>query len=416
VTLARIAAHLDPARELDDFQGAARALLTHGLITERYPQPGVLALVRQFEEPLRNEFNRLCHWRLDVAPTCARLLRRPAAVSVHRPARTATQSRRYFGPQTYVLLCLVLGALEGLGEQTTISQLAGEVVRLRAGDDALPFDPTVYAHRRAFVDAVAWLEQRGVLQLLDGDTETFLGGSGDALYDVDRDAAGRLLVSPPSVLAGLTAPDDFLVEHYPPTAEGTQARARHAVHRRLLSEPALYYDELPDDQRDYARQRRTRIREELERLTGCTLECRAEGQTLVGLPAADPFPASGAVAQATLLLGAELTLAAGAADPGTVAAESDPAHPGATGTDRAQSAGRRVSSAAADAAWSRVLAAYRGRFTAEYRAEPDRLRAEAMSLLERLDLVAPRPGGGLLIRPALARYRAEVRLPETLDA
>ena len=183
MTLARIAAHLDPARELDDFQAAARALVTHGLITERYPHAGALALVREFEEPLRNEFNRLCHWRLDVAPTCARLLRRPTELSVHRPARTATQSRRPFSPQAYAFLCLVLAALESLGEQTTISRLADEVARLRAGDDALALDLTAHSHRRAFVDAVAWLEHRGVLELVDGDTETFVGGGGDALYD-----------------------------------------------------------------------------------------------------------------------------------------------------------------------------------------------------------------------------------------
>jgi len=396
VTLARIAVHLDPARELDDFQAAARALLTHGLVTDRYPHPGVLALVRRFEEPLRNEFTRMCHWRLDVAPTCARLLRRPAAVSPHRPARTATQSRRPFGPQAYASLCLVLAAFESLGEQTTITQLADEVVRLRAGDDSLPFDLTSHAHRRAFVDAVAWLQQRGVLVLLDGDTETFVAGGGDALYDVDRDAGGRLLVSPPSVLAGLTAPDDLLDEPYPPTPEGAQARARHRVHRRLLTEAALYYDELPDDERDYARQRRTRIREELERLTGCTLECRAEGQALVGLPAADPFPAGGAVAQAALLLGSELA--------GEAAAPASSVN----------AVGRVVCASDVDAAWRRVVAAYGARFTSEYRAEPERLRAEALSLLERLDLVRRRDDGGVFVHPALARYRADVRLPETL--
>ena len=162
MTLARKAVHLDPANELAEFQSAARALITHGLVTERYPQPGALALVRRFEEPLRNEFSRLCHWRLDLGPTCARLLRRPATLSWRRPARTATASRRPFRPETYAFLCLVLASLEGLGNQTTISQLAHEVARLRAGDPAIPFDLTLHAHRRAFVDAVAWLEQRGI--------------------------------------------------------------------------------------------------------------------------------------------------------------------------------------------------------------------------------------------------------------
>jgi uncharacterized protein (TIGR02678 family) len=270
---------------------------------------------------------------------------------------------------------------------------------MAAGDERLPFDLTLHAHRRAFVDALLWLEHRGVLTLIDGDTETFVAGSGDALYDVDADAAGRLLVSPPSVLAGLSEPEDFLADTYPPTAEGDAARVRHRVNRRLLTESALYYDDLPAEERDHARQRRTRIRDELGRLTGKVLECRAEGQALIGLPQAEGFPASGAVAQAALLWGSELV-----AD----------AEPTAGGTP---TPGRRVASDVADAAWRRVLRTYQGRFTAEYRSDPDRLRAEATALLTRLGLV--RPAGDhtadLDVRPALARYRAEVRLAETLD-
>jgi uncharacterized protein (TIGR02678 family) len=318
--------------------------------------------------------------------------------------RTATQSRRPFTPWAYACLCLVLAALESLGDQTTISHLADEVGRLRAGDRDLPFDLTDHGHRRAFVDAVAWLEERGVLTVLDGDTESFVSRGGDALYDIDTDAAGRLLVSPPSVLAGITSPEQFLDERYSPTPEGEAARVRHRVHRRLLTEPALYYDELPEPEREYARQRRTRIREELERLTGGVLECRAEGQALLGLPAATPFPGASSVAHAALLFGGELVLSA------TSDTDTD------TDDSRAGSPlGRFVPAATADAAWRRVTAAYLRRFTAEYRDDPARLRRHASALLDRLDLVHTRPDGSLLVRPAMARYRADVRLPETLD-
>ena len=64
-----------------------------------------------------------------------------------------------------------------------------------------------------------------------------------------------------------------------------------------------------------------------------------------------------------------------------------------------------------------MVAAYAGRFTAGYRLDPERLRAEALALLERLELVAPVSPleGGIAVRAALARYRAELRLPEVLD-
>ena len=166
----------------------------------------------------------------------------------------------------------MLSALESVGTQTSISALADEVTRIRAGDDTLPVDLTVFEQRRAFVDAVGSLEQLGVLTVVDGATEAFLSttdeSGGDALYDVDADAAGHLLVSPPSVLAGIDAPEDFLIEAYPTTPDGDAARVRHRVIRRLLLQPAVYFDELDEEDRNFARHRRGRLRDEIERLTG----------------------------------------------------------------------------------------------------------------------------------------------------
>lgn len=96
-----------------------------------------------------------------------------------------------------------MASIETLTQQTTVSQLAEAVLRSVAGDDRLPLDLTVYEQRRAFVNAVTWLETRGVLTLRDGTAEAWIKAeaeAGDALYDVDADAASRLLVSSPSVL------------------------------------------------------------------------------------------------------------------------------------------------------------------------------------------------------------------------
>jgi len=240
VGLARVAAQLD-ATEREDFQEAARILLAHPLVTVAWPEAGALPLIRRFEEPLRNEFWRMCRWRLDLGARSARLLRRPAEVTATRPALSRTG--RPFSPWAYTYWCLVLSALESVGTQTSISALADEVTRIRAGDDTLPVDLTVFEQRRAFVDAVGALEQLGVLTVVDGATEAFLSTTdelgGDALYDVDADAAGHLLVSPPSVLAGIDAPEQFLIEAYPATPDGDAARVRHRVIRRLLLQPAV---------------------------------------------------------------------------------------------------------------------------------------------------------------------------------
>ncbi len=417
VGLARVAAQLDDA-EREDFQEAARTLLAHPLVTADWPSPAALPLIRRFEEPLRNEFSRMCRWRLDLGARYARLLRRPAEVTATRPA--VTKTGRPFSPWAYAYWCLVLSALESVGAQTSISALAAEVARIRAGDDALPVDLTVFEQRKAFVDAVGVLEQRGILTLLDGDTDAFLTTpgalSGDALYDVDTDAAGHLLVSPPSVLEGIDAPEAFLAETYPATPDGAAARVRHRVVRRLLLQPAVYYDELDEEERAYARVRRGRLRDEIERLTGCWLEARAEGMALVDAPSAVTFPGSGAVAHIALIYGGEL--AADALAPTAPSNETPLSEPGAPEgpgrpdpTSTLPVIGRRVDAVAAEAAWGRVVESFEDRFTGEFRDDQARLRRLVVELLERIDLVR-RDGDDLVVRPAMARYRAEVRLPD----
>jgi len=412
--LARVAAQLDDA-EREDFQQAARTLLAHPLVTANWPTPTALPLIRRFEEPLRNEFSRMCRWRLDIGARSARLLRRPAEATDTRPL--VTRTGRPFSPWAYAYWCLVLSALESVGTQTSISALAAEVTRIRAGDDALPVDLTVFEQRKAFVEAVGVLEQLGILTVLDGETDAFLTAPGelrgDALYDVDTDAAGHLLVSPPSVLEGIDTPEEFLAETYPATPDGAAARVRHRVVRRLLLQPTVYFDELDEDERAFARLRRGRLRDEVERLTGCWLEIRTEGMALIDAPSSVTFPGSGAVAHIALVYGGEL---AADAPPPSVSTDGTSAMGSGTssGPDPAPTppvVGRRIGAAAAEAAWARVVESYGDRFIGEFRDDHPRLLRLVVELLERIDLVR-RDGDGFVVRPAMARYRAEVRLPD----
>jgi uncharacterized protein (TIGR02678 family) len=419
MTVARIAKQLDVS-EAEEFQRLARLLCAHGLITAEFPVPGLLPAVRRYEHVLRNEFSRVLHYRLDVGPTCVRLTRRPAALSPHRPARTPTQ--RIFGRWAYTYLCLVLAALESLGEQTTISQLAEEVVRLRAGDTELPVDLTAADQRRGFVDALRWLEVRGVLEVRDGDTERFVSDrDADALYDIDRDIASRLLIATPSVLRDVQEAGDFLTEPLGYDADGTSRHARYWVTRRILTEPAIYYDELPDDERAYLRQNRSWLLRDLEQLTGCSSEARAEGIALIDTDqdpltnASDRFPASGSVALAAMLLAERLTAAtataAAAATAATGANESE--------SDAGSPVGRHLPVERLASEWQVIVDRYLDRFSADYRDAPAKLLDEALALLQRQQLIA-RPiaglGGGsgddVIVRPALARFAPVVTIAE----
>ena len=398
---ARFASMLDPL-ELDEFQEAARTLLAHPLVTATYPNPEALPRVRRWETTLRNEFERLTRWRLEVTPTCARLVQRRVEPSPRRPAMVTTaggeRAPRPFGRLGYVLLCLVLAALHGEGEQTTIRRLVEGVMRVRSGDDSLPVDFGRIEYRRAFVHAVGYLERLGVLRTApDGETVAFIDDQqADALYTVDHDSARRMLGATPALIDPRRGLEQFGEERYPPGAG--DAPLRHRLARRLLDEPAVYYDELPAGERDHLAERRARLVGDLARLTGCEVEVRAEGLALIdsaGQPRLNdqPFPGTGIVNNIALLLADALV--AGPAGQSHVAGRIP--------------AGRRVPPEAVDAAWARIVAEHGDRFTVAYEADPDALRAAALGLLERLGLTVPagpeEPAGTVVLRPLAARFR-----------
>lgn len=390
---ARAAVQLEPA-QLEDMQRAARILLAHPLVTERWPKPGALVSVRRWETMLRTEFDRVLGYRLDIGRTSARLYRRPATLAANRGAFTS--SGRPLGRLGYSSLCLVLAAVEGLGDQTTASQIAEEVQRLRAGDDALPVDLTRYDQRKAFVDALRWLEARGVLVLRDGEVDRWLSGDrdGDALYDLDQDIVSRLLVASPSVLRDVDTMEDFLVEAWGPSDEARTRALKHRIGRRVVTDPVVSLAALDPDELAHLRHRRGRIVGDLERLTGCRVEVRAEGMLLVddGELSDEAFPGTGTETQAALLWGAELISSAVAAP------TSD--------TDLVPSPWLAVGEDAAAEAWGKVVDGYRTRFKTEYRDNPDGLRSVVEELLARFGLLRT-DDGFLSCHAALARYRPE---------
>ncbi len=413
----RSAVQIDRA-ELEDFQRAARLLLAHPLVTEAWPRPGALATVRRWEVPLRAELGRVLGYRLDIGRSCARLYRRAATTSVHRGALTRTG--RPMGRLSCSFLCLALAALEPLGVQTTASGLAAAIMRLRAGDDVLPVDLTRYDQRKAFVDAVKWLEDRAVLRLCDGTVERWMvdDTTGDALYDVDRDAASRLLVASPSVLRDVDQAADFLEETYAPTDDAQRNRLRHRIGRRLVGDPVLAYEDLDADELAYVRQRRTRLIADLEQLTGCTIEARAEGLCLVDAStdriSAREFPAGGTLTQAALLWGARLSALAEQQSnaPEPVAADAEHQHESVV---PAPASTVLVAPDAAAHLWDQVVEGYGSRFNVEFRDAPDRLRREVTSLLSRLGLVAVYDDGTVRVSAALARYRPAAVVGPTGD-
>jgi uncharacterized protein (TIGR02678 family) len=367
---------------------AARLLLASPFLADDGADPQLFSLVRRHGRWLQTWFAEQMGYRLVLDTELARLHKRPAPGARPRPLRT--RSGAPFSPRHYALGCLVLAALERMEVQTTLSDLASQARVLAASEEGVrDFDLDRYAERLAFVEAVRWLVDLGVLRLADGDEASFVEGRGDALYDVHGRRLTQLLAAPiPPALA--SGPQDLAAETYPATDEGANRRLRHRLMRRLVEEPVLYFEDLEPAELAYVTSQRHYLLRQIAEATGMTVEVRREG-----LAAVDPeerlsdfaFPSSGTVSHAALLLAEHL---AARARPGGRRGEAGAAVPVAD-----------LASVLAD-----LITRY-GRFWSQrYREDAGRLLAEALERLERMGLVDLRPEG-VVPRPAVARLRPE---------
>lgn len=386
---------------------ALRALLARPLLlADRAPET-FAAVVRHRAELVR-WFADNAGWALvvDAGGRHARLLKRAARPDPTRPARAPGKGP--FDRRRYVLLSLALAALDDEPVQVTLARLAEKVRELSLEDDALvPFDPDAVGERRAFVDVVRLLEDLGVLAFRDGDADRYARapGEGDALYDVRERLLSRLLAAPrpPALAAG---PAELGAEERAATEEGERTAARHAVFRRLLDDPVVYKDELDPRGREWLAAGSGFLYERLARDAGLVVERRAEG--LAGI---DPsgtltdvvFPEGGSTVKHAALLLCEWFAQMGR---GT-ALRLRPASGGAT-------LGANGGGGEDPIPWRDVVARVRalqaehaGRWSKEYEqsdAGAEELAREAVRLLAGFGLAALSPDGGLVPRPACARF------------
>jgi uncharacterized protein (TIGR02678 family) len=159
---------------------------------------------------------------------------------------------------------------------------------------------------------------------------------------------------------------------------------RHALARRLLDDPVVYFSELATGAREYLANQRGPLAARLCELTDLVAEQRAEGTALID-PEGDlsdaRLPAEGTVSHATLLVADYLVEA--------LRGDSE-----------------RFVPELQVAAFLRGAADEYGRYWRKAAREPGAevgLAQEALSQLEQLKLIAVRDGS-VRARPALARY------------
>jgi uncharacterized protein (TIGR02678 family) len=460
----RVAADV-PGFDLANYQKAVRTLLSHPLVTSVYPDDRTLPLIRRWSDTLRVDLAEMFSYRLELHGHTARLVRVHDGLVRTRPAAVKD---RVLDRQRYAYLVLVLAVLGRAGAQITLGELADAVAADAGRISGLGLDPNRYADRRAFVDAVTWLEERGALRLTDGSASSWASdpSKAEALYDIARDVISAVY-RPNRVLQHIGSVRALLQR---PEGNSDNARRRVAAQRArraLVENPVVYFAEMDPAAVNHLRS--TALVEDLERLIGLRVERRAEGVLLVDTAGFTDarFPGNGAVSQAALLLlgriadrivdpdarrlprHASLTPAELQAslveevdrglphagiftgvsadlltletdDPDLDAAE--PIEPdGATDDDDADDDGAAADDAAPDEVESGVehpfisdsflrttmkelMAGYGVAFGERWRADPERLRAEAVELLTTYRLVAP-VQGGVIVLPLTGRYR-----------
>lgn len=266
--------------DLGAYQRAARLLLVHPLITRLSPDPDALPLIRRFGPSLALDFGAVAGYRLELGPTCARLVKRADRLDPTQSVQP--RDRKPFDRRRYAYLCLVLGALGRAGTQVALTELADALRRRAAEVDGLGFDPDEYRHRLAFVDVLLHLEALGILRPIDVSSVTWLKDPdvGEALYDVDRDAAHQLFV-PPRVIQHLRSAASLLADELSASRDTRRAASRQRLARLLLEHPVVCLDDLTEADRAYLLNQARSLGDDLARLTGAVLERRAEGVALI---------------------------------------------------------------------------------------------------------------------------------------
>ena len=261
-----------------------RPLLRHGADSDAF------RLVRRHASELRGWFDQNTGWRLHVDTEVARLfkLAEPDADGTH-PGREP-RSQVPFGRRRYVLLCLALSVLERADAQITLGRLAEGVI-VAAGDERLAgagvtFELTGRDERSDLVAVVRLLLELGVLARVAGDEDAFVRESGDVLYDVERRVLAVLISASrgPSTIAAhdfVTRLNELTAEPEPVSEELRTRAIRHRLTRRLLEDPVVYYDELPEAELAYLNSQRTALTRRISEPTGLVAEIRAEGIAMV---------------------------------------------------------------------------------------------------------------------------------------
>lgn len=266
-----------------------------------------IAKVRRNVDAIRDVFGRL-GWVLIVERDLVRLRKTP-------PARLDAHAAQASNPRTFQWFFLLVAAAESMGRKVGLGALVNAARAAAAEADVTTTGDI--GERRAIVAALKMLTERGVIEELDGDVAGYVTDDDPpVLLEVHHTRLLHVIANYSGEHDPAESPQDWLADV---ARESDPARR---MRRRLVDDTVTHTCDLNDAEADWlSRRLRGDDGGPLAAAFGLHIERRAEGAAFV-VPEHTyrhpwelgqlPFPASGTVAHAALLL---CNWAAEAADP-----------------------------------------------------------------------------------------------------
>jgi uncharacterized protein (TIGR02678 family) len=222
------------------------------ILREREPEKYLQ--VRNREQALRSWFRDKAGLRLITHRYFVKLEKIPAQLE---PWMGISPFQRV---RDYVLFCCLLAFLEGLAveEQFLLSNLCEGIEGFYPGPGQLHWNN--FEHRKSLVRVMRYAEDMGILLSIEGEIENFGAGETEVLYEVPV-AARYFMRSFPRELESMKDPEEILAAEQP--ADQGVAR-RYKIYRQLLFGPVMYSQDAADPDFLYLRNRRNRIRDDIE--------------------------------------------------------------------------------------------------------------------------------------------------------
>ncbi|GAE94835.1 hypothetical protein JCM21714_4029 [Gracilibacillus boraciitolerans JCM 21714] len=240
-----------------------------GLLFEQFwilrtEEPAAYQLVREREKSLKRYLSEKFGFDLIVHQHFIKLEKIP----VDPKAWMGIQD--FQTPQDYAVFCCGLAFTErrSVDEQFLLSDLTEDIQDMYPGD--LPLDWTNYQHRKSLVRAMKKLVELRIMKTVDGDIDMFANDQEqEVLYEVTVYARYFMRSYPDDLFRYQTIREILDSEWQRHTAD---ARRKRVYRKLLFSPPAVYRENDNDQDFDYIRKYRNRLRDDLEQHTSFQLE------------------------------------------------------------------------------------------------------------------------------------------------